>query len=70
MYASKFIQLCMYHSMHITVPDGLKALIYIGAVASAILFPLGLLIVIYHYYEERGKGILFAMAAQTTPSIN
>jgi len=55
--------------MHITVPDGLKALIYIGAVASAILFPLGLSIVIYHYCKERGKGILFVMAPQTTPSV-
>ena len=44
--------------MHITVPGYLKALIYIGAVASAILFPLGLSILISHYYRERKKGII------------
>ena len=42
--------------MHVTVPGWLKALIYIGGVASAIIFPLGLSILFYHYCREIEEG--------------
>ena len=34
-----------------------KALVYIGGVASAVIFPLGILILIYHYCCERQQGV-------------
>jgi len=44
---------------HIAVPDWLNALIYIGAVASGIIVPLGISILIYDYCKERQKGAVY-----------
>ena len=54
--------------LHITVPLWLKALIYIGAVASAIIFPFGLSILVYHFYRQRERGKI-AMATKSTISV-
>ena len=48
-------EMCMYKCC-ITAPDWVDALIYIGAVASGIILPLGLSIIIYHYCKDRQRG--------------
>ena len=47
------VYMYMHTYMHIIVSNCKKALVYIGGVASAVIFPLGLLILIYHYCCER-----------------
>ena len=49
----------LVYTCHIAVPDWLNALIYIGAVASGIIVPLGISILIYDYCKERQKGAVY-----------